>query len=51
MEKVELHPARQITLMVLALAATFPGIYLRLSGAHVDPVIEVFVLWFEIVVG
>ena len=49
MEKVELHPARQITLMVLALAATFPGIYLRLSGAHVDPVLAAFLFGMAIV--
>jgi cation:H+ antiporter len=49
MEKIELHPARQIALMALALAATFPGIYLRLSGAHVDPVLAAFLFGMAIV--
>ncbi len=49
MEKIELHPARQIALIALALAATFPGIYLRLSGAHVDPVLAAFLFGMAIV--
>ena len=49
MEKVELHPARQIALMALALIATFPGVYLRLSGAHVDPVLAAFLFGMAIV--
>lgn len=49
METVELHPARQIALMALALIVTFPGVYLRLSGTHVDPILAVFLFGMAIV--
>ena len=49
METVELHPPRQIALMALALIVTFPGVYLRLSGAHVDPILAVFLFGMAIV--
>lgn len=49
METVELHPPRQIALMALALIVTVPGVYLRLSGAHVDPILAVFLFGMAIV--
>ena len=49
METVELHPARQIALMALALIVTVPGVYLRLSGTHVDPILAVFLFGMAIV--
>ena len=49
METVELHPARQIALMALALIVTVPGVYLRLSDTHVDPILAVFLFGMAIV--
>ena len=49
METVELHPVRQIALMALALIVTVPGVYLRLSGTHVDPILAVFLFGMAIV--
>lgn len=49
MEKVELHPARQIALMALALIVTLPGVYLSLSDTHVDPVLAAFLFGMGIV--
>lgn len=49
MEKVELHPARQIALMAGALIVTLPGVYLSLSDTHVDPVLAAFLFGMGIV--
>ena len=40
METHELHPGRQIALILVALAVTLPGVYLRVSGAHAEPIVE-----------
>ena len=49
MEKVELHPARQIALMAVALIVTLPGVYLSLSDTHVDPILAAFLFGMGIV--
>ncbi len=49
MEKVELHPARQIALMAVALIVTLPGVYLSLSDTQVDPVLAAFLFGMGIV--
>ncbi|MCZ6629754.1 MAG: sodium:proton exchanger [Actinobacteria bacterium] len=49
MEKVELHPARQIALMAAALIVTLPGVYLSLSDIHVDPILAAFLFGMGIV--
>jgi len=49
MEKVELHPARQIALMAVALIVTLPGVYLSLSDTQVDPILAAFLFGLGIV--
>ena len=49
MEKIELHPSRQIALMVLALGVTLPGVFLRLSGIHAEPVMSALLFGIAIV--
>ncbi len=49
MEKVELHPARQIALMAAALIVTLPGVYLSLSDTRVDPILAAFLFGMGIV--
>ncbi len=39
MDTPQLDPRRQILFMSLALAATFPGVFLRLTGIHPDPIV------------
>ena len=49
METPELDPRRQITYMVLAALSTAPGVLLRLTGAHPDPVLAAFLYGMAIV--
>jgi cation:H+ antiporter len=39
MDTPQLEPRRQILFMSLALAATFPGMFFRLTGIHPDPIV------------
>jgi cation:H+ antiporter len=39
METAKLDPRQQILFMSLALAATLPGVFLRLTGTHPDPIV------------
>jgi cation:H+ antiporter len=45
------HPdaRRQISFMLLALGATLPGVFLRISGIHVDPILGAFLYGLAIV--
>ncbi len=49
MENVDLDPRRQILFISLALGATLPGVYLRLTGTHPQPVIGAFLFGLAIV--
>ncbi|MEA1902035.1 MAG: sodium:proton exchanger [Actinomycetota bacterium] len=49
MEKTELHPGRQIGLMALALVMTLPGVLLKLSGQHIDPILSAFLFGVAII--
>lgn len=49
MQTHELHPSRQIGLMVLAFAVTVPGVILKLSGAHINPVVSALLFGLAIV--
>ncbi|MGH8947000.1 MAG: sodium:proton exchanger, partial [Acidimicrobiia bacterium] len=40
MDQLDLHPRRQIALISLAVAASVPGVVLRLTGQHIDPVVS-----------
>jgi cation:H+ antiporter len=39
METPQLNPRRQIIFMALALIATMPGVFLRVTGIHPDPIL------------
>ena len=39
MEHPDLDPRRQLLLMAVALGVTVPGILIRLTGAHPDPIL------------
>jgi cation:H+ antiporter len=45
----DVHPARQRTALALAFGATFPGLWLRLSGAHVPYPVAAVVFGLAIV--
>lgn len=49
METVDTNPRRQIAYILLALAATVPGVTIRLSGAHPDPVLGAVLFGLAIV--
>ena len=49
METPELNPRRQITYIALAALSTAPGILLRITGAHADPVLAAFLYGMAIV--
>ncbi len=49
MENVDLNPRRQILFISLALGATLPGVFLRLSGTHVAPVVGAILFGLAIV--
>jgi cation:H+ antiporter len=49
MEIVDLDPRRQILFISLALGVTFPGVFIRLSGAHPDPVVGAILFGLAIV--
>jgi len=49
MENVDLNPGRQILYIGLALGATLPGVYLRLTGTHPDPVLAAILYGLAIV--
>lgn len=40
MEHPEIHAKRQIALMALAVAVAIPGVALKLSGQHIDPIVS-----------
>jgi len=40
MEQTKLSAKRQITLMALAVASVVPGVALKLSGQHIDPIVS-----------
>lgn len=40
MDQLDLHPGRQIALFALAVAATVPGVFIELTGQHLDPIIS-----------
>jgi len=42
-DQTDLHPTRQFFLMVLAVAATVPGVVIELSGRHVEPILSAFI--------
>ena len=49
MDQVALNPSRQILYMALALGVTLPGVALRLTGTHPDPVIGALLYGMAIV--
>lgn len=49
MENVEHKPSRQIALMAAAIAACIPGVAVRLSGAHLEPIAAAVVFGVAIV--
>lgn len=49
MENVQHRPSRQIALMALALGVTLPGVALKLTGQHIDPVLSAFLFGIAIV--
>jgi len=49
METVDLDPRRQILFISMALGVTLPGVYLRLSGTHPDPVVGAILFGLAIV--
>ena len=49
MENVEHKPGRSIAWMALALAVCLPGVALRLSGEHIDPVVAATLFGIAIV--
>ncbi len=49
MEQAEIHPSRQIALIGAAVVAALPGVILRLTGAHPEPVIAATLFGIAIV--
>ena len=49
METVDLDPRRQILFISLALGVTLPGVFIRLSGTHPDPVVGAILFGLAIV--
>ena len=49
METPELHPKRQIALIALAIGVSVPGVVLRLSGQHIEPVVAALLFGAAIV--
>ena len=49
MENPDLNPTRSIGLIILSGAICLPGVALRLSGIHVDPILATFLLGMAIV--
>ncbi len=49
MENPDLNPTRSIGLIILSGALCLPGVALRLSGIHVDPILATFLLGMAIV--
>lgn len=49
METTELKPARQVGLIALALLVTVPGVAIRLTAEHVDPILASLVFGLAIV--
>lgn len=49
METPRLDKSRQILFIALALAATLPGVFLRLTGTHPDPILAAFLYGLAIV--
>lgn len=49
MKSQNLNPGRQYSLMLLALGVTVPGVFIRLSGVHVDPILAAALFGMAIV--
>jgi cation:H+ antiporter len=49
METPELHPRRQIALIALAVGVCIPGVALRLSGQHIDPIVSAVLFGLAVV--
>jgi cation:H+ antiporter len=49
MEHPDIHPSRQIALMAAAVGMTVPGVYLKLSGQHIDSILSAFLFGLAIV--
>jgi cation:H+ antiporter len=49
MDTAKPHPRQQILFMALALAATLPGVYLRITGIHPDPILAAILYGMAIV--
>ncbi len=49
MENVDLNPRRQILFISLAVAATLPGVFLRLTDTHPAPVVAAILYGLAIV--
>src|SRR3970040_1477976 len=49
METVDFDPRRQILYVSLAFGVTLPGVFIRLTGAHPDPVFAAFLFRMAIV--
>jgi len=45
----DLHPMRQLFLMGLAIAAALPGVFVRLTGQHIDPILSALIFGGAIV--
>jgi cation:H+ antiporter len=49
MDNVDTNPRRQILYVSLAFGATLPGVFLRVTGTHPDPVVAAILFGFAIV--
>jgi len=49
MDHPKIDAGRQIVLMALAFAVTLPGVYLRITGTHPDPILGAFLYGLAIV--
>jgi len=49
MEHPTIRPGRQIGLMALAVGVTLPGVFLKLSGQHAEPVLSAFLFGMAII--
>ena len=45
----DLHPTRQLFIMGLAIAVTLPGIVVRITGQHIDPILSALIFGGAIV--
>ncbi len=49
MEETQIHPARQITLMALAVGVAVPGVVIKLAGLHAGPLLGALLFGIAVV--